>query len=86
MMSEEKNVQFMLGQIDGKVSGILDHLAKQNGWIEKQGNRINLLEISQAKIEESHKKNNGQTKIWSLIVSSTISGIGIALKYLFKIG
>ena len=36
--------QFLLGQIDGKVDGIISRLDKMNGTLIEHGKKINLLE------------------------------------------
>ena len=69
--------QFLLGQIDGKVDGIIDRLDKMNGTLIEHSKKINILETFRDNLQ-------GRMSIIGAVAGFIGAVITIFINYLTK--
>lgn len=76
MSEREDKIMYMLGQMDGKLDGILERQAAANGRLGKHDE-----EITKLREEKSYRKGRGTliSTIVSAIVSVIVATIGVLL-------
>ena len=69
-----EEIMYMLGQIDGKMAGIIDRLDKINGAISSHSSKIRSL-------EDSDNNRKGQTRIIAVVTSFFTAVILIVIRW-----